>query len=167
MMSRNGRGESKVSAATSAAPTPSCPNATTTCQRRRATCQYAASPTVTPLRDPPPWGSLATPSCGVDSGVVSETRPNQPSFAGWMGSMWLYTVLRFGLFFALWGILELLGVHGFLAPILALVLSVPLSLVLLARPRAMFTRQLEARIEARKQARDAFDARLEPDETDD
>ena len=81
--------------------------------------------------------------------------------------MWLYTVLRFGLFFALWGILELLGVHGFLAPILALVLSVPLSLVLLARPRAMFTRQLEARIEARKQARDAFDARLEPDETDD
>jgi len=81
--------------------------------------------------------------------------------------MWLYTILRFGLFFALWGILELLGVHGFLAPILALVLSVPLSFVLLARPRAMFTRQLEARIDARKQARDAFDARLEPGETDD
>lgn len=81
--------------------------------------------------------------------------------------MWLYTILRFGLFFALWGILELLGVHGFLAPILALVLSVPLSFVLLARPRAMFTRQLEARIDARKQAREDFDARLEPDETDD
>jgi hypothetical protein len=84
-----------------------------------------------------------------------------------MGSMWLYTILRFGLFFALWGILELLGVHGFLAPILALVLSVPLSFVLLAKPRAMFTRQLEARIERRKEDRAALDAQLEPGETDD
>jgi hypothetical protein len=80
--------------------------------------------------------------------------------------MWLYTVLRFGLFFALWGILELLGVHGFLAPVVALVLSVPLSFVLLAKPRAMFTRQLEARIEQRKQQRATFDARLESGETD-
>lgn len=80
--------------------------------------------------------------------------------------MWLYTILRFGLFFALWGILELLGVHGFLAPVLALVLSVPLSFVLLARPRAMFTRQLEARVEQRKEQRAALDARLEPGETD-
>lgn len=81
--------------------------------------------------------------------------------------MWLYTGLRFGLFFALWGVLFLLGVHGFLAPILALVLSVPLSFVLLAKPRAMFTRQLEARIERRKADRASFDARLESDESDD
>lgn len=78
--------------------------------------------------------------------------------------MWLFTVLRFGLFFALWGILELLGVHGFLAPVLALVLSVPLSFVLLAKPRAMFTRQLEARIEQRKATRAAFDARLDAED---
>jgi hypothetical protein len=83
-----------------------------------------------------------------------------------MGSMWLYTILRFGLFFALWGILELVGVHGFLAPILALVLSVPLSFVLLARPRAMFTRQLEARIQQRKDQRATLDARLESGESD-
>jgi hypothetical protein len=83
-----------------------------------------------------------------------------------MGSMWLYTLLRFGLFFALWGILELLGVHGFLAPVLALVLSVPLSFVLLAKPRHMFTKQLEARIEARKEQRAALDARLDSGETD-
>jgi len=75
--------------------------------------------------------------------------------------MWLYTVLRFGLFFALWGILALLGVTGFLAPLLALVLSVPLSFVLLAKPREMFTRQLEARIDQRKADRAEFDARLE------
>lgn len=80
--------------------------------------------------------------------------------------MWLYTILRFGLFFALWGILELVGVHGFLAPILALVLSVPLSFVLLARPRAMFTRQLEARIQQRKDQRATLDARLESGESD-
>ena len=80
--------------------------------------------------------------------------------------MWLYTILRFGLFFALWGLLVLFGVHGFLAPVLALVLSVPLSFVLLARPRAMFTRQLEARIQRRKDDRAAFDARLESGETD-
>jgi hypothetical protein len=98
---------------------------------------------------------------------VSEQQPAQPSFAGWMGSMWLYTVLRFGMFFALWGILFLLGVHGFLAPLLALVLSVPLSFVLLAKPRAMFTRQLELRVERRKADRAALDARLEADESDD
>jgi hypothetical protein len=81
--------------------------------------------------------------------------------------MWLYTILRFGLFFALWGLLVLFGVHGFLAPILALVLSVPLSFVLLARPRAQFTRQLEARLAARRADREDLDARLEPGESDD
>ena len=81
--------------------------------------------------------------------------------------MWLYTVLRFGLFFALWGLLVLLGVHGYLAPILALVLSVPLSFVLLARPRAMFTRQLEARFDQRRTERADLDARLESGESDD
>jgi hypothetical protein len=80
--------------------------------------------------------------------------------------MWLYTVLRFGLFFALWGILALLGVHGLLAPLIALVLSVPLSFVLLAKPRAMFTRQLEARIDQRKADRAAFDNRLESGDTE-
>lgn len=80
--------------------------------------------------------------------------------------MWLYTILRFGLFFALWGILELVGVHGYLAPILALVLSVPLSFVLLARPRAAFTRQLEARLDQRRTDRADLDSRLEPNEPD-
>jgi Protein of unknown function (DUF4229) len=83
-----------------------------------------------------------------------------------MGSMWLYTILRFGLFFALWGLLELVGLHGYLAPILALVLSVPLSFVLLARPRARFTRQLETRLERRNAQRAELDARLEPGERD-
>jgi hypothetical protein len=91
----------------------------------------------------------------------------QSTFAGWMGSMWLYTILRFGLFFALWGLLVLFGLHGFAAPVIALILSVPLSLVLLARPRAAFTRQLEARVEARRRQREELDSRLESDTTDD
>jgi hypothetical protein len=100
---------------------------------------------------------------------VSEqnTPTQQPTFGGWMGSMWLYTALRFGMFFALWGILVLLGVHGFLAPLIALVVSVPLSLVLLARPRQNFTRQLEARVQARKVDRTDLDAQLDPDSEDD
>lgn len=77
--------------------------------------------------------------------------------------MWLYTVLRFGMFFALWGILVLLGLHGFLAAVIALALSVPLSLVLLAKPRAAFTRQLEARVENRRVERQKLDSRLETD----
>lgn len=77
--------------------------------------------------------------------------------------MWLYTLLRFGLFFALWGIVELLGVHGLLAALLALVISVPLSFVLLARPRRLFAQQLERRVEARKAARADLDAQLDPD----
>ena len=80
--------------------------------------------------------------------------------------MWLFTLLRFGLFFALWGLLVLLGLHGFLAPALALVLSVPLSYVLLARPRANFTRHLEARLAARRNQRAELDTRLDRDETD-
>ena len=85
------------------------------------------------------------------------------TFGSWMGSMWLYTILRFGLFFALWGILVLVGLHGLLAPLVALVLSVPLSLVLLARPRAAFTRQLEARLDARRAEREDLDLRLDPE----
>ena len=91
------------------------------------------------------------------------TMERKVTFGSWMGSMWLYTILRFGLFFALWGILVLVGLHGLLAPLVALVLSVPLSLVLLARPRAAFTRQLEARLDARRAEREDLDIRLDPE----
>ncbi len=97
---------------------------------------------------------------------MSEERPAQPAFGRWMGSMWLFTVLRFGLFFALWGLMVLVGLKGLFAAIVALVLSVPLSLVLLAKPRAAFTRQLEARVNARREQRAEFDARLDADDPD-
>lgn len=83
-----------------------------------------------------------------------------------MGSMWLYTLLRFALFFALWGLMLLVGLHGLIAPLVALVLSVPLSLVLLAAPRARFAANLESRINAHRDDRAHLDAELDPDHRD-
>ena len=96
--------------------------------------------------------------------TVSE--PRNTGFGSWMGSMWLYTILRFGLFFALWGLMVLLGLHGFAAPVVALVLSIPLSFVLLARPRARFAANLEARVNQRREARSHLDDQLEPGQDD-
>ena len=88
----------------------------------------------------------------------------QPTFKRSMGTMWLYTVLRFGLFFALFGLLWLVGVKGFLGAIIALVLSVPLSFVLLARPRQAFAQVLEQRVEARRKRQSDLDAQLRGDD---
>jgi O-antigen ligase len=90
----------------------------------------------------------------------------QPRFSTWMGSMWLYTSLRFALFFALWGILYLIGLKALLAAAIGLVLSVPLSFILLARPRARMAAQIEARMAAHRQARSALDNRLDPGNKD-
>ena len=85
----------------------------------------------------------------------------QPTFKRSMGAMWLYTLLRFSLFFALFGLLWLVGVKGFLGAIIALVLSVPLSFVLLARPRQAFAQVIEQRMEARKQRQADLDTQLQ------
>jgi Protein of unknown function (DUF4229) len=89
-----------------------------------------------------------------------QEQPRRLTFAGWMGSMWLYTVLRFGLFFALWGVLVLAGLHGYIAALVAVVLSLPLSYVLLARPRARFAATIEARVNAHRDNRAALDQKL-------
>ena len=89
-----------------------------------------------------------------------------PSFVNWMGSLWGYTILRFGMFFALWGLLVLVGLGGLLAPLIALVLSIPLSLVLLAGPRARVANNIEHRIEASREARTKLDKRLDPKQDD-
>jgi hypothetical protein len=92
---------------------------------------------------------------------MSERHP--PSFSNWMGSLWGYTILRFGMFFALWGILVLVGLTGLFAALIALVLSIPLSLVLLAGPRDRVARQVEARVQASRAARHDLDKRLDPE----
>jgi len=82
--------------------------------------------------------------------------------------MWLYTILRFGLFLALWGLLYLAGLHSLLGPLIAAALSVPLSFVLLAVPRARFAANIEQRVNAHRESRADFDARLDsPPDVDD
>ena len=89
-----------------------------------------------------------------------------PTFGSWMGSMWLYTILRFGLFFLLWWLVVVAGLDGFMAAVVALALSVPLSFVLLAVPRARFAANIEARINARREARADLDEQLSGSEDD-
>jgi Protein of unknown function (DUF4229) len=89
--------------------------------------------------------------------------PGQPSFGNWLGSIWLYTGLRFALFLALWGILLLLGLSGLIGALLALVLSVPLSFVLLARPRQRVADALEQRLAAQRARRQRLAHDLDPD----
>ena len=79
------------------------------------------------------------------------------------GAFWLYTLLRFALFFALWALAWLVGVPFFIAAGVALVLSVPLSWVLLARPRQAFAAGIEARVEQRRSRTHDLEARLAGD----
>jgi hypothetical protein len=81
--------------------------------------------------------------------------------------MWLFTVLRIALFLVLWGIIYALGIEGLLAALIAAVLSVPLSFVLLAKPRAAFAAQLETRVNRARQARADLDRELDPANADD
>ncbi len=85
------------------------------------------------------------------------------SFGSWMGSMWLYTILRFALFFVLWWVLLALGLSGLVAAMVALVLSVPLSFVLLARPRARFAANIEQRVNIHREQRARLDVELDPE----
>jgi hypothetical protein len=94
---------------------------------------------------------------------MTDEHQSGPAFSRWMGSMWLYSVLRFGMFFALWGIFELIGIHGLFAAFLGLIVSIPLGYVLLQRPRAAVAGNNEQRINSRREARDELSARLDPD----
>jgi hypothetical protein len=95
--------------------------------------------------------------------AVPEEGQSPIAFKNWMGSLWLYSLLRFGMFFALWGLLVLAGLHGYVAAILGLFLSIPLSLVVLQRPRHTVANNIEQRINARRDAMTELSARLDPD----
>lgn len=77
-----------------------------------------------------------------------------------LGQFWLYTFLRIALFGGVWGVLWLVNVRGMLGVLIAVVLSVPLSFVLLARPRAALAGALELRASERKDREDDLRHRL-------
>ncbi len=77
-----------------------------------------------------------------------------------IGQFWVYTLLRIALFAAVWGVLWLVNVRGLLGLLIAVLLSVPLSFVLLARPRAALAASLEQRVAERKEREDDLRQRL-------
>jgi uncharacterized protein DUF4229 len=87
-------------------------------------------------------------------------QPAAPSAASSLKAMWLYTLLRFGVFFVIWGLLWLARVPGFLGAIIAVVLSIPLSFVLLNKQRQKLADNLERRVEARKARSNDLDDKL-------
>ena len=95
-------------------------------------------------------------------GAGGQTQP--PSFGRSIGALWLYTILRFLVFGILFGLLWLVGVPAFLAAVLALFLSVPLSYVLLAKPRAALAETVEARLSARRARSEDLSSRLKGDD---
>ena len=77
-----------------------------------------------------------------------------------LAALWVYTLLRIALFGVLFGVLWLFGVRGLLGAIIALLLSVPLSFVLLARPRQALVAGVTGQVEARRARTSELDARL-------
>jgi O-antigen ligase len=91
---------------------------------------------------------------------MTDDLPKPPTPGQTLGAMWLYTVLRFGLFAVIWGLLWLARVPGLLAGVIALVLSVPLSFVLLRRQRTRLAQNLEQRVNAKVAQRHNLDDKL-------
>ncbi len=79
---------------------------------------------------------------------------------------WVYTLLRFALFGVLWVLLWLVGLAPLFAAALAIVLSVPLSFLLLARQRRALAGSIEQRVASRQSRRADLDARLQGDADD-
>ena len=77
----------------------------------------------------------------------------EPTFKRWMGALWLYTLLLYAI-----------GVNGVLAALIAAVLSVLISYVVLARPRAAVTHNIEARLNARRDRTEDLNAKLQGDD---
>jgi hypothetical protein len=73
---------------------------------------------------------------------------------------WIYTSLRVLIFVVLFGLLWLFGLRGLVGAAIALVLSVPLSYVLLGRQRRAMAGELHDRMMSRQAKTDAFDAEL-------
>jgi hypothetical protein len=83
-----------------------------------------------------------------------------------IAALWVYTLARAAVFGLLFGLLWLFGVRGLLGAAIALVLSVPLSYVLLTKPRAALTDSVHDRLDARHERTVALDAELAGDDLD-
>lgn len=84
--------------------------------------------------------------------------------SGWLRgyrAFWVYTLARFALFGGIWAILWLVGVPYLFAAVIAIVVSVPLSWFLLAKPRRAFAATIEERVGQRQRRSADLGSRLE------
>jgi hypothetical protein len=80
---------------------------------------------------------------------------------------WVYSLLRIALMAALFGLLWLFGLGGLLGAAVAVALSVPLSYVLLARPRNAMTAAMMERLNVRQERNASFDEQVAGPDSDD
>lgn len=71
--------------------------------------------------------------------------------------------MRLALLLAIFGVLWLCGLGGFVGAALALLLTIPLSYVVLARPRAAMVASMDRLREQRRTRTDAFDDQVAAD----
>ena len=76
---------------------------------------------------------------------------------------WIYTTLRVAVFGAIFGLLWIFGVRHLVGAAVALALSVPLSYVILARPRALVAEALHDRLAVHQARTEKLDAQLSGD----
>lgn len=85
-----------------------------------------------------------------------------------MRSILLYTVLRLGLFFGIWALLSLTGIHWMFTGILAAVIAMLISVLALSRIRQSVALRLEKTVArtAEKSAEKTSDTDLDAEEED-
>lgn len=79
---------------------------------------------------------------------------------------WIYTALRLALLLAIFGLLWLFRLGGFVGAAVALLLTIPLSYVVLARPRAAMVASMDLLREQRRARTNALDEQLNTDIAD-
>lgn len=78
---------------------------------------------------------------------------------------WIYTGMRLALLLAIFGVLWLCGLGGFVGAAVALLLTIPLSYVVLGRPRAAMVASMDRLRDQRRTRTDAFDQEVAAEPT--
>ncbi len=112
--------------------------------------------------DPAPAGSADVPAGDGPAGdVPAEAAPAvRKHRRNPLIYLWVYSLARISLFLMLWGLLWLFGLGGLIGAAVALVLSVPLSYVFLARPRMAMTGAMMERLNVRQERTADLDEKL-------
>jgi hypothetical protein len=93
--------------------------------------------------------------------MADETeRPARKRRRNPLAYFWVYSLCRISLYLVLFGLLWVFGLGGLIGAAVALILSVPLSYVLLARPRQAMTAAMLDRLTLRQERTADLDEQL-------